>query len=84
MFVCGHPVHVVSLPGCRYLVGLGTEPDVDNLVPFASAGLRTSYFWSQLSLVPGTQYYAVIKAVDLAGHSTVVSSDGVLVRLAVS
>ena len=65
---------------CRYLAGLGTEPGTDNVVPFANARLRSSYFWSQLTLVPGVRYYAAVKAVDLAGHTTVVSSDGVLVR----
>ncbi|XP_070571537.1 uncharacterized protein [Ptychodera flava] len=69
-----HPHQVIN-----YELGLGTSPDLANIVPFHSVGSDvTSYSFQDLTLVIYQKYYVIVKASTQTGTVTA-SSDGVTV-----
>ena len=66
----------------HYDAALGTTPGGDDAYGWTSVGLETSVFFSlfgENQLHHGVKYFLSVRAVDNAGHSTVASSDGVVV-----
>ena len=68
-------------PIATYRFGVGSAPDVDDVVPFLPVGLATQAFMpaDAQPLEQGVKYYAVVQAVTTAGSVTTLSSDGVTV-----
>ncbi len=64
----------------EYVVALGTSAGSDNVVSWTSAGLNTSMSFSNLNLSPGQMYYFSVKAINGAGLSTILTSDGFIVQ----
>jgi len=63
-------------------VALGTAPGIADAYDWLNVGTDTSVHLSLVGgaeLVHGQRYYLTVRATDDAGHSTVASSDGVLV-----
>ncbi|MCX7863280.1 MAG: PKD domain-containing protein [Bacteroidales bacterium] len=64
----------------EYLYALGTTPGQDNVVAWTSAGTNTTATLQNLNLSYGQTYYFSVKAINGAGLSTVISSDGFIVQ----
>lgn len=64
----------------EYYVALGTAPGIDDMVNWTSAGTDTSMSFTGLNLNHGQIYYFSVKAVNGAGLSTVITSDGFIIQ----
>ena len=62
-----------------YRWGAGTSPGLDNVVPFADAGLATVAWLGGLSLHDGLVVYVTVVACNHADQCVTVSSDGIVV-----
>jgi hypothetical protein len=61
----------------EFKVGYGASASLPDIVDFFSVGTNTSNQYSFISpLNQHSTYYAFVKAIDLAGNSTIISSDG--------
>jgi PKD repeat protein len=63
----------------EYQYALGTSPGLADVVNWTSAGLNTSLSLNNLNLNFGQTYYFSVKAINGAGLSTTISSDGFIV-----
>jgi len=61
----------------HYLWGVGTQPGVADVLPFASKGLATAASSPTPALKPGQLLFSTVIAVDMAGRTVTASSDGV-------
>ena len=65
------PYHATALSHYEY--GLGSSPGAADIVPFANVGVSQEAMLTNLSLTPGLPYYTTVRAVDLAGLSSLSS-----------
>ncbi|XP_070204014.1 uncharacterized protein [Littorina saxatilis] len=59
-----------------FRIGLGSAPNVTDVVPFVYVGKQTAYTWRR-ELDQGTKYYATLQACNRAGLCRVTSSNSV-------
>ena len=65
------PYHATALSHYEY--GLGSSPGAADIVPFTNVGVSQEAMLTNLSLNPGLPYYTTVRAVDLAGLSSLSS-----------
>ena len=57
-----------------YIISPGTRPYDSSVINYISVGVATSAAVRGLSLKPGSSYYATVRATDLVGHSSSLTS----------
>ncbi|MBN2102514.1 fibronectin type III domain-containing protein [bacterium] len=64
----------------RYIYAVGTAEGAANIVDWTDNGLNTNVTHTGLTLIPGTKYYAAVKALNTQSmESETVNSNGILV-----
>jgi len=62
-----------------YFMYVGTRPYDSSVVNYTSVGVATTATVRGLSLQPGSTYYATLRATDLVGHSSTLTSRSVII-----
>ncbi|WAR31804.1 hypothetical protein MAR_034346 [Mya arenaria] len=63
-----------------YFVAVVEKQPPDSDTNFTQVGLRTTFTFKDVDLIPGSVYYGVVKAIDAAGHeSDLIVSPGVII-----